>query len=93
MMLGLKANLTEAHHAATTWKFEVARAVAVRVQDPDKHFLDWLEHGAPMGLKLPILAGGHFPLQDPAAEIPLEELSALERCSRNHPSFDDFKVE
>ena len=40
-----------------------------------------------------IRPGGHFPPQDPKTEITLEELAALDRCGRNHPSFHELHGE
>ena len=80
-------------HAASTWRFNLVRRIVELTGDPDKEIAEWLEQGAPMGLALKIKPGGHFPSQDPDAEISLDELAALDKCNRNHPSFDELHGE
>ena len=43
-----------------------------------------------MGLACDIAPGGLFPLVPPSAELTLEELSAVEKCLGNHPSFNEL---
>ena len=80
-------------HPATTWRHNLVREVVRRSEDPDVFIADWLRFGAPMGLEGRIEPGGHFPRQASDTEITLEELSMLDRCGRNHPSFDELHGE
>jgi len=85
--LGLAPAQAEASHPGSPWKFAVVRKVQSLVGDPDHHVADWLEEGAPLGVRVPIPAGsGAYPLlASPAESTPEEALSlpALE----NHTSF------
>ena len=86
--LGLTPGLEERTHPAAPWRFDIFRALADRTGGPDKSIGSWLEHGAPMGISCPILAGGHFPSLDPEAGADTEELPTLVSSGVNHASFN-----
>ena len=91
--LGCKTDGVMETHPASTWRFNLVRHLVDQTDDPDKEIASWLESGAPMGLASEIKPGGHFPAQDPHTEITLDDLAALDRCNKNHPSFDELHGE
>ena len=57
--------------------------------DPDTAVGQWLQHGAPMGIAVPILPGALFPAHDNHSEITIDELHMVSRFADNHKSFND----
>ena len=88
-VLGVDESKVEKHHPASPWRFEVVRQVQKLSGDPDVELSSWLEHGAPMGIKCPISFGGLFPEVEPSPLLSLDDLDAIQRCTANHPSFDE----
>ena len=87
--LKMDAHELEHHHPASPWRFNLARRVQRDASDPDTELSHWLEHGAPMGITRQIGFGGLFPEVEPSPQLSLEDLDALQRCTSNHPSFDE----
>ena len=72
--LGMAPAQAEASHPSSPWKFAVVRKVQSLIGDPDHHVADWLEEGAPLGVRVPIPAGsGAYPLLASPAESTPEE--------------------
>ena len=49
--MGLTVVQEECHHAASTLRLNLFRALAQLTKDPDAHVANWLESGAPMGIE------------------------------------------
>ena len=64
----------EAHHPASSWRYELVKAIQKESGDPDEVLPGWLASGAPMGISRPIETGGHFPKADPEAGLTVEDL-------------------
>ena len=84
--LNVSAQDAETRHPAAPWRYELFRAVAGLLADSDQSVPNWLQHGAPMGLAVPIAAGGHFPLLAEPAGVHYDDLSPLVAHDVNHPS-------
>ncbi len=52
--VGLRPAAAELHHSAAPWRYRLIGAVQDLSEDPDTEFGQWLQHGAPMGIKVPI---------------------------------------
>ena len=50
----------ESHHAASSLRSAFFKWVVETSKDPDKHIVEWLTMGAPMGIARPIKFGGPF---------------------------------
>ena len=66
------------------------RAVQLRAEDPDTAIADWLQHGAPFGVALPIPPGGLLPLISETATLSTEQLQQADQFTKNHGSFDEL---
>ena len=85
--LGILPAEAERSHPAAPWKHELFRALGALVRDPDEEVAEWLTHGAPMGLEVPIRGGGHLPTLSGDAEITPGMLEPLDGEDVNHESF------
>ena len=85
--LGLPIALADAHHAASPLRYELFRALAKRASDSDTEVAGWLQHGAPMGIRRPVVAGGLFPRSDRPPEEDAEHFMGTFDFKGNHPSF------
>ena len=88
--LEVEAGAFELHHEASPWRYRLVKRIQCLTKDPDIALAEWLEHGAPMGLNRPIERGYLFPPASEDAEISLRELDGIDRCWRNHPSFEEL---
>ena len=84
--LQIEPGAAERRHAAAPWRYNVISAVQDRCNDPDRELRAWLQHGAPMGIRVPIAAGGLFPPSAVEAEISPETVFE-ETFLGNRPSF------
>ena len=82
----LSPGAAEQSHPAAPWRYNLVAAVQDAAQDPDLELRAWLRDGAPMGIRVPIVAGGLFPLKPVDAEISPEQIFE-EAFLGNHPSF------
>jgi len=55
--LGIAPEKVDDHAWNSAWRFELVRAVQGLSRDPDDVLPEWLAHGAPMGIEVPILDG------------------------------------
>ena len=85
--LGLSVRRAEATHPASPWKYNVVRAVQQACGDPDTAVADWLEHGAPFGVAVPVEPGGLLPLVVESPILQEEDLYERELFRDNHKSF------
>ena len=88
-LLGLSAAQGEAHHRASPWRYNLVRQVGRLAKDPDHHIADWLEHGAPCGLAVPVAPGGLLPHIDEEPSVSLDDLEHEATWTANHASFDN----
>jgi len=85
-LLGLDAADCAARHPASPWRFRLVGRVQDLCNDPDRHLREWLEHGAPMGIRKDIEVGHLFP--ETAATAALEPEAVFDHVKLgNHPSF------
>ena len=84
----LPVGASDEHHEASPWRHRLVEAVQRETDDPDMSLAVWLRDGAPMGITQDIEAGNRFPKGKDEAGLTVDDLMALERCSRNHPSFE-----
>ena len=80
-------------HPASPWRCGMFVALARLSHDSDVEVPQWLQGGAPMGIAVPILPGGHFPCKDLGRELEPQELEPLGAASLNHPSFSCLQDE
>ena len=77
----------EHRHPASPLRYRLFHALQERSEDADRHVPEWLEKGAPLGLRRKIPLGGHFPVADVDDPEPLYMLESRPNLCRNHPSF------
>ena len=85
--LGFSVRQAEATHPASPWKYNVVRAVQQITGDPDSAVADWLEHGAPFGVAMPMEPGGFLPLIVETPTLHEEDLYEQTLFTENHQSF------
>ena len=88
-LLGLSKTKVAKRHPASPWFFNIVRSVQQRAKDPDTAVADWLEHGAPFGVALPVPPGGLLPLVSENASLTPEQLQHTDEFEKNHGSFDE----
>ena len=91
--IGISVRQASLSHPASTWRYEVVKAIQQACSDPDVHLATWLRDGAPMGLSRPIEPSGLFPAEHKVPIVTLDELAAMEVMRTNHPSFADHHGE
>ena len=70
-VLGLTAAEVEERHPAAPWRHRLVNSTQALCGDPDIALSSWLSDGAPMGITLPIVPGGLFPLlETPCCHCP-----------------------
>ena len=85
-VLGLTPEEGEDRHPASPWRHRLVAAVQDRSLDPDRVLRDWLQNGAPMGIKKDIDPGHLFPpLVVESTCLPDDVF--LTDYTGNHPSF------
>ena len=80
----------EDHHTASPLKYRLFQSVISATKDPDMIVGRWLEEGAPMGIRVPVAPGGHFPKSSCPAELEIQDLPSVFRFAKNHASFVDL---
>ena len=88
--LGLTMAAGDATHCHSPWRFGFVREIQQRCHDPDVALPEWLENGAPMGIRKPIEVGGLFPPFQSPASMPPDAVLALKPVP-NHQSFKDLQ--
>ena len=85
--LGISSEEADQHHPCSTWRFQLVRQIQSLTGDRDTYVADWLEHGPPLGVRVPIPAGhGVYPLLGSPAEIAPTEVCGIEPIE-NHKGF------
>ena len=74
LALGLTAEDDNRHHISSPWRYNLVRNIVGQSQDPAVQITDWLQHGAPCGLTVPIIPGGLLPPVQEEPEMLIEEL-------------------
>ena len=85
-LVGLSAEEAEQHHPASPWRHGLVGRIQDLCGDPDMPLRSWLRDGAPMGLRVPIVPGGLFPLVEPDPVMTPDQVFDHVRLG-NHPSF------
>ena len=87
--LGLDPDRIDDHHPASPLRFRLFQHILAATKDPDLAVGEWLQHGAPMGIRMPVSPGGHFPRSEKEAEVDVNDLPHLFNFAKNHASFLD----
>ena len=65
LRVALNADSTVRGAAHCGWVTDLVACHIEMADDPDKQLIEWMVHGAPLGLNRPILDGGIFPRVEP----------------------------
>ena len=87
--LNLPGGSAELHHVASPLRYRLFKALGTAAGDPDQSVPEWLEHGAPMGINVPVVPGGHFPRADRPPGVDAHDGIEAYRYHGNHPSFGE----
>jgi len=84
----LSGSEIEQHHRASTWRYKLIEAVQRKSRDSDTAIVEWITHGAPMGVTKKIAYGqGGFLRQEVPASMSIEDVRA-QPIVANHASFE-----